>query len=274
MRERSKIADGNAGQDGLRQVLDSMIALESRLEEMVELFSAETTGYLEAPTFVTELGSQVTGQREALQRHLQQLGDTEVPPAPAAISAALEAPEETDRGQAAEDAVGRLRAMAIALTRAAFGYAVLHGFAHRYYQVATANLADEHRINHLRAAQAVHRAVGDVVVQKLLEAGQACRCECPSCAPGICLCWHVHVEGEVTSPEAAGEGIIVRTPRAGSNAERAGLGHGDVILAIEGRVIGSYQDMLDRMNERQPGEKAKLRVRRGTREPQELVLAR
>lgn len=70
------------------------------------------------------------------------------------------------------------------------------------------------------------------------------------------------------------EGIVVRAPRPGSNAERAGLRHGDVILAVGDRKITSYQDMLDRMREYQPGAKVKLRVRRGTGKPQELVLTR
>ena len=35
---------------------------------------------------------------------------------------------------------------------------------------------------------------------------------------------------------------------------RAGLRHGDVILAVDGREVRSYQDMLDRMRDHQPGE--------------------
>lgn len=125
----------------------------------------------------------------------------------------------------------------------------------------------------MQAIQAVHQAIADAAVQELQETGHVCQCECPACGPGICLCWHVHAEPDATGPGVPREGIIVRAPRAQSNAERAGLRHGDVILAVEGQEVGSYQDMLDRMREHEPGTEIRLRIRRGG-EPQDLVLTR
>lgn len=266
--------NGDAGQDGLRQGLDSMIALESGLEESLALFSAEAKGYLEAPTIIGRLHALVSGQRESLQAHLRGLGRADVPPLGSAIAAAFEARSETRGDKQEEETVATLRALATAFTQAAFGYAVLHALAHRSYEVATADLADQHRRNYLEAAQAIHQAVGDVAVQELQEAGHTCRCECPACSPGICLCWHVHVDPDVTGLGPPMEGIVVRAPRAQSNAERAGLRHGDVILAVDGREVRSYQDMLDRMREHQPGEAVELRVRRGTGDPEELTVTR
>lgn len=261
--------DGDSDQDGLRQGLSSMVALESRLEESLTLLSDETRGYLEAPIFIGRLQSLVTGQREALQAHLQGLGDTNVPPVGSPISVAFGPPLETLAGGQEQGPVATLRAVATAFTETAFGYAVLHGLAHRFFHRATASLAEEHGRNYLQAAQAIHQAVGDVVVQELQEAGYACRCECPACSPGICLCWHVHVEAD-----PAGPGIVVRAPRGESNAERAGLRHGDVILAVDGQQVGSYEDMLERMQDHQPGEQVELRVRRGAAEPQALIVTR
>lgn len=266
--------NGDAGQDGLRQGLDSMIALESLLEESLSRFPAEAKGYLEAPTVIGQLHSLVTGQREALQAHLRGIAHTDIPPIGSSISAAFEPPPETQRGKQGEEAIATLRALATAFTQTAFGYAVLHALAHRSYEVATADLADQHRRNYVGAAQAIHQAVGDVAAQELQEAGHTCRCECPACSPGICLCWHVHIDPDVTGLGAPTEGIVVRTPRAQSNAERAGLRHGDVILAVDGREVRSYQDMLDRMRDHQPGEDVKLRARRGTGDPQTLNLTR
>lgn len=266
--------NGDAGQDGLRQGLDSMIALESLLEGSLSRFPADVKGYLEAPTVIGRLHSLVTGQREALQTHLGELGQADIPPIGSAISAAFEAPSKTQGGKQGEEAIATLRTLATAFTQTAFGYAVLHALAHRSYEVATADLADQHRRNYLGAAQAIHQAVGDVAVQELQEAGHTCRCECPSCSPGICLCWHVHVDPDVTGLGAPTEGIVVRAPRTESNAARAGLRHGDVILAVDGREVRSYQDMLDRMRDHEPGEEVTLRVRRGTGEPQELVVSR
>lgn len=273
-RAMTRIMAGDSGQDGLRQGLASLVALESRLEERLALLSAETRGYLEAPVVIGRLHSLVTGQREALHAHLQGLGDADIAPFGSALSAAFEAPPETQRGEHGQGTIATLRAVATAFTQTAFAYAVLHGLAHRFYAVATADLADQHRRNYVRAAQAIHQAVGDVVVQELQEAGHACRCECPACSPGICLCWHVHLEPDVTGPGVSREGIVVRAPRAQSNAERAGLRHGDVILAVDRQEVCSYQDMLERMREHQPGDGVKLQVRCGTGDPQELVVTR
>lgn len=266
--------NGDSDHDGLRQALASMVALESRLEESLAALSADSKGYLEAPDVIGHLHSLVTGQREALQPHLESLTDPEVPPLEPAISPAFDASRETNPGKPGQGPVAALGALATAFAQAAFGYAVLHGFAHRFYHVATANLADQHRTNYLRAAQAVHQAVADVVVQELQEAGHACRCECPVCSPGICLCWHVHAEPDVTGAGVSREGIVVRAPRAASNAERAGLRHGDVILAADGQEVRSYEDMLARMLAHQPGERVELRVRRSSGDPQDMVVTR
>lgn len=266
--------DGDAGRDGLRQGLDSMVALESQLEESLALSSSEAKGYLEAPTILGQLHSLVSGQRAALQAHLEGLGETDVPPAPTAISTAFEGAPDAEGGMQGHATVAALRAVARALTETAFGYTVLHALAHRSYDVATADLADQHRVNYLQAVLSIQRAVADVAVQELQEGGFVCRCECPSCSPGICLCWHVHAEPGVAAPGVATEGIVVRTPRRLSNAERAGLHRGDVILAVDGQEIRSYQDMLDRMRDRKPGEDVTLRIRRATGEPQELVFTR
>lgn len=266
--------DGDAGQDGLRQGLESMVALESRLEQTLALFSAEAKGYLETPAFVDELHSLVTGQREALRAHLQGLGETDVPPIGSAISSAFDGPAESQPDAEGRETLDTLRAVATAFTETAFGYAVLHGIAHRSYDIATANLADQHRRNYLGAVHAIHQAVGDVAIQELQEAGHPCRCECPACGPGICICWHVHDEAEVTGAGAPSEGIVVRAPRAQSNAERAGLRHGDVILAVDGQEVRSYEDMRDGMGAHQPGEEVELRIRRGTGDLQELVITR
>lgn len=264
--------DGNAGRDGLRQSLESMVALESRLEESLARLSAETKRYLEAPTIIGRLHELVTGQRDALQAHVERLGDTDVPPIGSAISTAFEAHPETQSGK--QEMVATLRALATAFTQTALGYAVLHALAHRSYDIATADVSDQHRRSYLQAVQAIHRAVGDVAVQELQESGHACRCECPACGPGICICWHVHVEPDVTGAGAPTQGIVVRAPRDQSNAERAGLRHGDVILAVDDQEVWSYEDMRDGLGGHQPGEGVKLRVRRGTGEPQELVVRR
>jgi hypothetical protein len=266
--------NGDPGQDGLREGMSSMLALESRLEESLARLSADTTGYLEAPTVITELHSLVQEHWEALQTHLEGFGDTDVPPLDAAISAAFEARPNAQPGDGGKGALADLRALATGFTETAFGYEVLHGLAHRFFQVPTADLADQHRRDYLQAAQAVHRAAGDVVIQELQEAGHVCRCECPACGPGICLCWHIHVDPDVQGPGLATEGFVVRAPRPGSNAAQAGLRQGDVILTVGGHDVSTYQELVGKLREYQPGERVELRIRRGSADPQQLVVTR
>lgn len=245
--------------------------LESRLEDSLARLRAETRELLEAPVIIGDLHVLVTGHRQTLAVHRRELGDTGAPQAPAAVAALLDAPLEEEHGR---DVVARLENIAVALAQAAVRYELFHGFAHRSYQLATADLADRHRVDYLRAAQAVHQSLGDVVVQELQTAGLTCRCRRPSCSPGVCLCWHAHLEAEATGPGVSREGIVVREPRPDSDAEHTGLRHGDVILAVEGNVIDSYQDMLDRMREHEPGEEVELSVRRRNGELEQVMLTR
>lgn len=264
-------ADPN--RDGLREALESLIGFESGLDQILAGISDETKGYLEAPAVIGQLQSLATRHREALEGHLQELGDTGVPPVASSISAALEIPAQA-RDDQGRGAVSSLRVLASALTECAFAYVAAHAVAHRAYRVATADLADQHRRDYLGAAQAIHETAGDVAIQELQDAGHECRCECPACGSGICLCWHVHVDPELTGAPAPREGIVVREPRAGSNAAQAGLRHGDVILSVGDKEVGSYQDMLDRMREHEPGLDVKLLVRRGADDPRELNVTR
>jgi PDZ domain len=263
-----------SGEDGLRQGITSMLVHESRLDERLARLSAETGRYLEAPTVIAELHALVKEHEEVLQAHLDGLEDSGVPPVEPSIGAAFAAPPEGEDSEQQRGTVAMLRAAANAITETAFGYEVLHGLAHRFFQVPTANLADQLRRDYLQASKAVHRAVGDVLVQELQDGGHACRCECPACGPGICLCWHVHLEPGEQGPGLSAEGFVVRAPRSGSNAEQAGLRHGDVIVAVGGHEIKTYEEMVEKMREFEPGEAVELRVRRGPGEPEELIVRR
>lgn len=255
--------------DGLRECLDLIIDLEVRLRETLAPLLAATGNYLEAPGIVGALHTLVSAQGDVLQAHSQAPDTTDVPPIGSTISAALEAGQENTSGS---ETLAMLRAVTTRLSQTAFGYAVLHAVAHRSYDVTTANLADEHRRAYVRAIEALHRAVGDVAVDELQEAGHVCRCQCPACGPGICICWHVHADA--AREEALAEGILVRAPRPRSNADRAGLRHGDVVLAVEDEIVRSYEDMRDGMGRHQPGENVHLRVRRSTGELDDVVITR
>lgn len=259
--------------DGLRQSVAAMVTLEARLEQALARPWLETERYLEAPSVIGRLRSLVSEQLQALQAHLDGLGDSSLPALGPTISAAFAAPAAQQGDSDATGALAALRAVVLALDQTAAGYAVLHSLAHRSYAIATADLADQHRRNYLQAIRAVHWAIGDVVVQELKEAGQICQCQCPLCGPGICNCSHIHAEAQVAL-EPPMNGIVVRRPRPGSNAERAGLSEGDVIVAVDDQESRSYEAILERMRGHAPGEEARLRVRRKAGDTQEVVVTR
>ncbi|MGQ0668407.1 MAG: hypothetical protein ACT4PO_01815 [Actinomycetota bacterium] len=153
--------NADAGQDGLRQSLESMVALESRLDESLAALPRPRGTWRRRPSSARCARSWPGSGRPS---------------------------RPISRGSARRTCPWPLRpsprrSPCAALTETALGYAVLHALAHRFYEVDTANLADQHRTNYLQAVQAVHQAIADAVVQELQDAGHACRCECPACGP-------------------------------------------------------------------------------------------
>lgn len=98
-----------------------MIALESRLEQRLAGLVAEMTGYLEAPAVVGELHALVTKQHEALNTHVPVLDHPDVSFTGSALSAAFEAPPESQLGKRGPETLASLRALATAFTQIAFG---------------------------------------------------------------------------------------------------------------------------------------------------------
>ncbi|MBI4213752.1 MAG: PDZ domain-containing protein [Chloroflexi bacterium] len=266
--------DSAVQQDALKECVTSMVALETRLEGMLAWPPEQLEGYLETPTLVGRLRSLAAEQREAIQARLEQLGESDLPPLRPTIAAGFELPTAPEGRAQASGAIAALRAIALALNETAVSYAVLHGLAHRSADFATAELADEHRRSYLDAVRSVHWAIGDVVLQELKQAGYACHCQCPLCGPGICNCSHIHTESEVIAPEPPLGGIVLRQPRAGSNAEQAGLHEGDVVTAVDGEPVRSYEAMLARMRAHQPGEEVSLRVRRRAGHSEDVMITR
>lgn len=262
--------EGHTDRDGLRQCLNSMLAHESRLEETLARMSSVLTEYLESPRLIGHLQTITATHRDSLRAHLDGLKTSGIPAPPPTISELI---ESSVQGGRHDTVLSRLETVASIAAQVAFRYGVVHGYAHRFYEVETADLADQHRVDYLAAGQILHQCVGDVVVHEMRADDYTCRCQCPSCSPGICLCWHAHSH-ELTGPGVPREGIVVRQPRPDSSAERAGLRHGDVILAVAGDSIGSYQDMLDRMREHEPGDDVKLSVQRPTGAREQVIIAR
>ena len=177
------------------------------------------------------------------------------------------------------------------LDRVAFGYAVLHAVAHRYYdgpqEGTTAEMAENHLRDYARVVRSLDAAISEVTVQQLGKEGGECICQCPSCGVGVCLCsphgantvadiWREAANAPVT--KGAG-GIRIRPPRRGSPADLAHLRAGDCVVAVDGRDIAdesweSLKTIQEGIHGHKPGEVVRLRVRRASGSTEEVTVVR
>lgn len=71
--------------------------------------------------------------------------------------------------------------------------------------------------------------------------------------------------GVMIEPAAAGRGLAVKLVEAGSNAERAGLKTGDLLLALDGEHLAEHLDLIYALKRTQPGDHGTLQVERNGR---------
>ncbi|MHB8910970.1 MAG: ChaN family lipoprotein [Syntrophales bacterium] len=68
--------------------------------------------------------------------------------------------------------------------------------------------------------------------------------------------------GVMMEPAAAGRGLVVKGVTPGSNAERAGLRPGDLIIAIDGEALAGSFDLIYALKQKEPGSHGLLRIER------------
>ncbi len=253
----------------LQQRVKDMVVLESQVQEALDQQLKEVQDHTEAAEAVRRFQTMVKGQREALQARLQSIGGNEPGSTGSIASFSMTGtPADKDGTHAVSKA---LHAISTTFNHVAFGYAMLHTVAHRFFEVPTADLAEEHRASYVEASFVVHRLINDVVMWEMGKDGE-CKCTCPSCKLGICLCWHAHVDSLMPVSPAEEGGILVRQPKAGSPALQAGLRQGDVILAADGQQVKTYQELQAEVRKHEPGDVVHLRVKRGPGEPLEVAV--
>jgi putative serine protease PepD len=75
----------------------------------------------------------------------------------------------------------------------------------------------------------------------------------------------------VSTAPASGGGAEVQEVIAGSPAEQAGLGDGDVIVNVDGKAIRTPDDVAEAISDRKPGDSVQVRVRIGAQEAERDV---
>ncbi len=117
------------------------------------------------------------------------------------------------------------------------------------------------------------------MVFELDKEGLECRCGCPSCGLGLCVCAShgtltLNQAWRETAPAATPGGVSVRPAVANSAAARAGLREGDVIIAVDDKEVRSIADQQAAIRKHESGDEITLRVRRGPSDPLEIKVTR
>jgi C-terminal processing protease CtpA/Prc len=270
----------------LQQFLSDMVAIERQLDGYIGQQLREVGRNSKVADAFEHFHHMVRSQRAVLESRLQAVGGREGP-MPTRIKAVL-LPVAADmrHGESDRSESAALHTLYAAFNHAAFGYAMLHAVAHRYFDSQaegnTADLAEAHLRGYVAAAQEMNQMVSDVTVRELSQRDQPCQCRCPSCALGVCLCAShgtstVNTVWRETTPSAPSGGLWVRPPRPDSAAARGGLREGDRIVAVDDQEIASDLDtgsMQGAVRKHQSGETIRLRVRRVTGEMEEVTVIR
>jgi hypothetical protein len=161
------------------------------------------------------------------------------------------------------------------LNSAIVGYAMLRSIALRYQDSSligdgnTGDIAEQHTKNYVRAVHRINQSLHNVVLWEMDRDSEACQCTCPSCGLGICICAQgprrtfsdIWLEPGPISTENE---VFVHPPRPGSAAEKAGLCHGDVVLAADGQELESHFTLQGIVSAHESGDEVVLQLRRNS----------
>ncbi len=259
----------------------SILALENQIEAVLGPMSERPGMHAEASEALKRFAATARVHETTLQGRLAKMGGRP------GDSGSFQGPPVEGSGTFLPMSSALQRVSAL-FSRATLGYAILHVMAHRFYDSQedgnTADLAESHLRDYVKASQEIDQLLSDVVVWDLGQAGQDCQCQCPSCSLGVCLC---SPHGTTTVDQILREtmlgdkqhdrlGILVRPPKKGSPAAGVGLQPGDIVLAVDGQEVresnlGAIQAAIRKHG---PGEEVRLYVRRRSGETEEFSVPR
>jgi membrane-associated protease RseP (regulator of RpoE activity) len=156
-------------------------------------------------------------------------------------------------------------------------YAVLFVTARVLCEPEVCDLAEQHLTHHVEALRVLARMLPGTIARELNADGLFCRCVCPSCGIGACLCVRssiaVMAEAWGWSGLPVGEGVDLRSPpRPGSQLAAAGIHEGDRIVSVDGTQVHSNPELQAALRNHQIGEMAQLWIRSSTGEHRAVTI--
>lgn len=248
----------------LHQHMAYMLSSETSIATMLERVRVVVSDHEDMSAFVDDCIELAKTQRQAIESRLHEVAEhIEVP----GITGFA---HSDDDGQPLTTSIQRVHT---AFDSAIVGYSILQLLAlrHRDNYLAgdgnTADLAVAHYQNYLGVMSKINTLLHDVVVWELDKDGIFCRCTCPCCDLGVCLCApssrsDLNDAWGTASPDINRTGVYVYPPRPESAAAAAGLSAGDVIEAVDGDELESLWTLHDVVESCQTGAAMKFRVRR------------
>ncbi len=276
----------------LRDHIVGLLGIERQILAALDPISQELQGHADSAAFLARIRAMAEDHIGALRIRLMGI-DVREPDllVPALASGVSE--RKTSTPKAPFTALQILYAL---LSQATFGYSVLHVVAHRQLDSPwaieegnTADLAEELLREYTRALEILDTKGCEVAVWELSKEGLECRCVCPSCSLGICVCWVHGISSVVDArkPILAGEtrpvhdGLQVASPRTDSVALVAGVGEGDAIIAIDEKRVGAeggigvmIRDFQQAVSAHAQGDTIRLKVRNASGDARDVQFPR
>jgi PDZ domain-containing protein len=259
----------------LSQHLAKMLTLETTNAQLLLLLSNQAALHKEASSLLLRIRETTLTHQTSLQTRL----DTVAPEFPRA-EAPLPRANAVDTSYLVSAA---LQSASIILHQAIMGYAMLRTIALRNRDSIlsgednTGDLAAESAKAYAGAVHMINQLIHDVVLWEMDQDGEICKCTCPSCGLGICLCAQaprrtLSDTWTELGPISTDTAVTVQTPRPGSIAEQSGLQAGDVIVSADGKDLESHFMLQGIISGHHSGEAMELTVRRVSGKIEPIVL--
>ena len=154
---------------------------------------------------------------------------------------------------------------------ATHAYAELYTTARVLYEPEVCDLAERHLAHHIDGLQVMAGLLPGALARELNADGLFCRCICPSCSIGACLC----VRNSIATVADAwrwpglptGDAVELRSPpRPGSQLAAAGIHERDRVLSVDGTQVRSNAELQAALRKHALGETAQLSVQRSSGE--------
>lgn len=157
-------------------------------------------------------------------------------------------------------------------------YADLYTTARVLCEPEVCDLATRHLAHHIEGLRVLARMLPGAVARELNADGLFCRCICPSCGIGACLC----VRSSIAMVADAwgwpglpiGDGVELRSPpRPGSQLAAADIHEGDLIVSVDGTQVRSNEELQAALRKHQIGEMAQLWIKSSTGEHRAVAIS-